>query len=203
MPVKGGIRYAKDVNLQEVSALAALMTYKCAIVDVPFGGAKGGVNIDPKEWDSDMLERITRRYTLELCQKNFIGPGLDVPAPDMGTGPREMSWIQDTFRQFCPNETDAAGCVTGKPVNQGGVRGRNEATGLGVYYGIREFLKYPEIQKQTGLNGSIDGLKIIVQGFGNVGYWSCKFFEQNGAKIIGVAERECAVYNPNGMRNLI
>lgn len=180
LPSKGGIRFSDEVDLQEVEALATLMTFKCAVVDVPFGGAKGGVKLNPKKFTPAELERITRRYTMELCQKNFIGPGIDVPAPDVGTGPREMSWIMDTYRQFNPQDVNAAGCVTGKPISQGGVRGRNEATGLGVYYGIREFLQYPEVQKMTGLNGDIAGKTVIVQGFGNVGYWAAKFFENNG-----------------------
>ena len=198
-PVKGGIRFSKEVDLQEVEALAALMTYKCAVVDVPFGGAKGGISIDPKKYTTSQLERITRRYTMELCQKNFMGPGIDVPAPDMGTGPREMAWIMDTFRQFNTSETDAGGCVTGKPVAQGGVRGRNEATGLGVFYGVREFLKYPEVQRKTGLTGEIRDKTVIIQGFGNVGYWSAKFFNQHGALVIAVTEREGAVVDENGL----
>lgn len=136
LPCKGGIRYAKEVDLQEVMALASLMTFKCAIADVPFGGAKGGVVIDPKTTTVETLERVTRSYTMALCQKNFIGPGLDVPAPDMGTGAREMSWIKDTYEQFNQMEVDSAACVTGKPVHAGGVRGREEATGLGVYIGV-------------------------------------------------------------------
>lgn len=180
LPTKGGIRFSDEVDLQEVEALASLMTFKCAVVDVPFGGAKGGVKLDPKKFTASQLERITRRYTMELCQKNFIGPGIDVPAPDVGTGPREMSWIMDTYRQFNPQDVNAAGCVTGKPISQGGVRGRHEATGLGVYYGIREFLQFPEVQKMTGLDGTIAGKTVIVQGFGNVGYWAAKFFHSNG-----------------------
>ncbi|OZJ02616.1 Glutamate dehydrogenase, mitochondrial [Bifiguratus adelaidae] len=199
LPVKGGIRFSEEVHLEEVEALAALMTFKCAVVDVPFGGAKGGIKIDPKKYTVEQLERITRRYTMELCQKKFIGPGIDVPAPDVGTGPREMSWIMDTFRQFNVDDVNAAGCVTGKPISQGGVRGRNEATGLGVYYGVREFLTYPEVQKATGLSARIDGTKVVIQGFGNVGYWAAKFFENNGAKIVGIGERDCSVYNPEGI----
>ncbi|KAF9409117.1 glutamate dehydrogenase, partial [Podila epigama] len=199
LPSKGGIRFSDEVDLQEVEALASLMTFKCAVVDVPFGGAKGGVKLNPKKFTPAQLEKITRRYTMELCQKNFIGPGVDVPAPDVGTGPREMSWIMDTYRQFNPQDVNAAGCVTGKPISQGGVRGRNEATGLGVYYGIREFLQYPEVQKLTGLNGDINGKSVIVQGFGNVGYWAAKFFENNGAKIIGIGEHDVAVYDTNGL----
>ncbi|CAG8503176.1 18880_t:CDS:10, partial [Gigaspora rosea] len=182
LPVKGGIRFATDVDEQEVTALAELMTYKCAIVDVPFGGAKGGISIDPKKYTDAEVERITH-----------------VPAPDVGTGAREMAWIMDTYRQFHPNEVDSIGCVTGKPIPLGGVRGRNESTGLGVYYGIREFVSYPEVQKHTGLSGDIKDLRIIIQGFGKVGYWAAKFFEQNGAKIIGIGEKECGVYNPNGL----
>ncbi|KAF9144555.1 glutamate dehydrogenase [Mortierella sp. GBA39] len=183
LPTKGGIRFSDEVDLQEVEALASLMTFKCAVVDVPFGGAKGGVKMDPKKFTASQLERITRRYTMELCQKNFIGPGIDVPAPDVGTGPREMSWIMDTYRQFNPQDVNAAGCVTGKPVSQGGVRGRNEATGLGVYFGIREFLQFPEVQKMTGLDGKIAGKTVIVQG----------------AKIIGIGEHDVSAYDPNGI----
>ncbi|SAM00442.1 hypothetical protein [Absidia glauca] len=199
LPVKGGIRYSEEVDLQEVEALASLMTYKCAVVDVPFGGAKGGVKIDPRKYTVEQLERITRRFTMELCQKNFIGVGTDVPAPDVGTGPREMSWIVDTYRQFNPNDVNAAGCVTGKPLSQGGVRGRTESTGLGIYYSIREFLSYPEVQKKTGLTGQVKDASVVVQGFGNVGYYVSKFFENNGAKVIGVGERDCAIYDPNGL----
>ncbi|CAI2170098.1 19665_t:CDS:10 [Funneliformis geosporum] len=199
LPVKGGIRFSPEVEEQEVSALAALMTYKCAIVDVPFGGAKGGIAIDPKKFTVAQLERITRRYTVELCQKAFIGPGVDVPAPDVGTGAREMAWIMDTYRQFHPNDVDSIGCVTGKPISLGGVRGRNEATGLGVYYCVREFLSYPEVQKATGLSGKIRDKRIVIQGFGKVGYFAAKFFEKNGAKIIGIGERDCGAYNPNGI----
>lgn len=156
--------------------------------------------IDPTEWDAVRLERIMRRYTLELCQRNFIGPAIDVPAPDMGTGQREMSWMQDTFRQFYPHEVDSIGCVTGKPVNQGGVRGRTEATGLGVYYAVREFLKYPEIQLKTGLTGGdVRGVRVAIQGFGNVGSWAARFFHQNGAKIVALGERDCCLSNPHGL----
>lgn len=199
LPVKGGIRFSSEVDLQEVEALASLMTFKCAVVDVPFGGAKGGIRIDPRQWTVSQLENITRRYTMELCQKNFIGPGIDVPAPDVGTGAREMSWIQDTYRQFNSGDVNAAACVTGKPISQGGVRGRNEATGLGVYYGVREFLSYPEVQKLTGLSGKIAGTKIAIQGFGNVGYWAAKFFETHGAKIIAIGEVDITAYDENGL----
>jgi glutamate dehydrogenase (NAD(P)+) len=164
----------------------------------------GGIAIDPTEWDVDRLERITRRYTLELCQKNFIGPGVDVPAPDMGTGPREMAWICDTYRHFAHSDVNALACVTGKPVSMGGVRGRTEATGLGVFYAVREFLMYEEISKKTGIRvadsreNSLKGMTICIQGFGNVGSWSAHFFEKAGAKIVGIGERDCSIYNPKG-----
>ncbi|KAJ1976297.1 NADP-dependent glutamate dehydrogenase [Dimargaris verticillata] len=199
LPVKGGIRFSPEVDLQEVEALASLMTFKCAVVNVPFGGAKGGIMIDPKEWTPSQLEQITRRYTMELCHKGFIGPGVDVPAPDVGTGAREMSWIMDTYRQFNPHDVNAVGCVTGKPVALGGVRGRTEATGLGVYYGIREFISYPEIQEKYKIPGRISDISVVIQGFGNVGYWAAKFFESNGARVVGIGERDCAAYSSSGL----
>jgi glutamate dehydrogenase (NAD(P)+) len=198
-PCKGGIRFSTTVNLDEVMALAALMTYKCAIVNVPFGGAKGGINIDPKKYTTYELEKITRRYTHELIKKNFIGPGTDVPAPDYGTGEKEMSWILDTYTSMKPGEIDALGCVTGKPVTQGGVRGRREATGLGVYYGIREVTHIEDVMKKLGLSLGIEGKRVIVQGMGNVGYHAAKFFREGGAKIIALAEYEGAISNPNGL----
>src|SRR5205085_8126000 len=176
----------------------ALMTYKCAIVNVPFGGAKGGITIDPKKYTPYELEKITRRYTHELIKKNFIGPGTDVPAPDYGTGEKEMSWILDTYMSMKPGEIDALGCVTGKPVTQGGVRGRREATGLGVFFGIREVCNMKEVTDRLGIEMGIQGKRIVVQGLGNVGYHTAKFFEDAGAKIIGLAEYEGAIYNING-----
>ncbi len=198
-PCKGGIRFATSVNLDEVMALAALMTYKCAIVNVPFGGAKGGISIDPKKYSAYDLEKITRRYTSELIKKNFIGPGTDVPAPDYGTGEREMAWILDTYLSMKPGEVDALGCVTGKPVTQGGVRGRREATGLGVFYGLREVCDMPDVMKKAGLRPGVEDKKIVVQGLGNVGYHSAKFFQEAGAKVIALAEYEGAIYNINGL----
>ncbi len=199
LPCKGGIRFATSVNLDEVMALAALMTYKCAIVNVPFAGAKGGISIDPKKYTPYELEKITRRYTSELIKKNFIGPGIDVPAPDYGTGEREMAWIVDTYVSMRPGEIDALGCVTGKPVTQGGVRGRREATGLGVFYGLREVLSMPDVMNKLGLSTGVTGKTVVVQGLGNVGYHSAKFFQDAGAKIIGLAEYEGAIYNSNGL----
>lgn len=198
-PCKGGIRFATSVNLDEVMALAALMTYKCAIVNVPFGGAKGGISIDPKKYSAYDLEKITRRYTSELIRKNFIGPGTDVPAPDYGTGEREMAWILDTYLSMRPGEVDALACVTGKPVTQGGVRGRREATGLGVFYGLREVCDMPEVMKKIGLQTGVQGKRIVIQGLGNVGYHTAKFFQEAGAKITGLAEYEGAIYSEKGL----
>ena len=198
-PCKGGIRYSPEVNLDEVMALAALMTFKCAIVNVPFGGAKGGITIDPKKYSAYDLEKITRRYTAELVKKNFIGPGIDVPAPDYGTGEREMAWIVDTYQSLKPGEIDAAGCVTGKPITQGGVRGRKEATGLGVFYGIREVCNMEDIMQKQGLTVGVAGKRVVVQGLGNVGYHSAKFFREAGAKVIALAEYEGAISNAEGL----
>ncbi|MFI5153424.1 MAG: Glu/Leu/Phe/Val dehydrogenase [Chitinophagales bacterium] len=198
-PCKGGIRFALSVNLDEVMALAALMTFKCAIVNVPFGGAKGGIAIDPKRYTPYELEKITRRYTSELIKKNFIGPGTDVPAPDYGTGEREMAWILDTYLSMRPGEIDALGCVTGKPVTQGGVRGRREATGLGVFYGIREVCNMKDMMDKLGMHTGIEGKTVVVQGLGNVGYHAAKFFREGGAKVIALAEFEGAIMNRDGL----
>jgi glutamate dehydrogenase (NAD(P)+) len=180
-------------------ARAALMTYKCAIVDVPFGGAKGGISIDPKKYSAYDLEKITRRYTSELIKKKFIGPGEDVPAPDYGTGEREMAWILDTYIAMHPGEIDSLACVTGKPVSQGGVRGRREATGLGVFFGIREVCNNEDVMSKLGLSLGIEGKKVIVQGLGNVGYHAAKFFQENGALVVGLAEYEGSIYNETGL----
>ena len=198
-PCKGGIRFSMAVNQDEVMALAALMTYKCAIVNVPFGGAKGGIKISPRSLSTYELEKITRRYTSELVKKNFIGPGIDVPAPDYGTGEREMAWIVDTYQSLKPGEIDAAGCVTGKPLSLGGVRGRKEATGLGVFYGVREVCFMEDVMKKQGLSVGIKNKKVIVQGLGNVGYYSAKFFREHGAIVVAIAEFEGAIYNEAGL----
>lgn len=199
-PTKGGIRYSRHVNQDEVMALAALMSYKCAIVDVPFGGAKGGVKITPWDYDQEVLERITRRYTTELIRRNFIGPAIDVPAPDYGTGEREMAWIMDTYRTFKGDDIDAAGVVTGKPVHQNGIRGRTEATGRGVFYGIREACSFKEDMKKLGLEPGLEGKTMIIQGLGNVGsYTGMISQDEGGAVIVGVGEIEGAVYNPKGI----
>ena len=198
-PCKGGIRFSEEVNQDEVMALASLMTYKCAIVNVPFGGGKGGIKINPRNHSVYELEKITRRYTSELVKKNFIGPGIDVPAPDYGTGEREMAWIVDTYASLKPGEIDAAGCVTGKPITQGGVRGRKEATGLGVFFGIREVCNMPDVMSRLGLTIGVEGKKVVVQGLGNVGYHSAKFFREHGSILVAIAEYEGAIYNENGL----
>ncbi|RSK49312.1 Glu/Leu/Phe/Val family dehydrogenase [Hymenobacter rigui] len=199
LPSKGGIRYSVYVDEEEVMALATLMTFKCALVDVPFGGAKGGVKINPRTTPVNILERVTRRYATELIKKNLIGPGMDVPAPDYGTGSREMAWIADTYQTFKYGDTNALGCVTGKPVGQGGIRGRTEATGLGVFYGLRELLLDEPMLAKVGLSSGVAGKRIIVQGLGNVGYYAAKFCQEAGALIVGIAEREGGVFSEAGL----
>lgn len=199
LPTKGGIRFSEMVDQEEVMALAALMTYKCAIVDVPFGGAKGGVKINPKNYSASQLERITRRYTFELLKKGFIGPALDVPAPDYGTGEREMSWIADTYIQFNTNTIDAWGCVTGKPVSQNGIRGRTEATGRGICYGLMQVCSNADDMKAIGLTPGLANKRVIVQGFGNVGYHAAAVLQELGAIVIGIAEFEGGLFNPDGL----
>lgn len=199
LPTKGGIRFSDMVDQQEVMALASLMTYKCAIVDVPFGGAKGGVKINPKNYSVHQLEKITRRYTFELIKKGFIGPAIDVPAPDYGTGEREMSWIADTYIQINSNTNDAWGCVTGKPVSQKGIRGRTEATGRGITYGLMQVCSNADDMKSVGLTPGIENKRVIVQGFGNVGYHAAATLQEVGAIVIGIAEYEGGLYNPDGL----
>ena len=199
LPTKGGIRFAPHVDEDEVSALAALMTYKCALVDVPFGGAKGAVRVDTSKYSVAELERITRRYTYELYAKNMIGPGVDVPAPDYGTGPREMAWIVDTYSVLAQGQIDALGCVTGKPVTQGGVRGRAESTGRGVFFALREACCYDEEMKPLGFTTGLDGKTVVVQGLGNVGYHAAKFIQEGGGTIVALAEREGAIFSAKGL----
>lgn len=199
MPTKGGIRYSPNVDVNEVMGLAALMSYKCALTEVPFGGAKGGVAIDPRAYSTRELESITRRFTFELARKNFIGPGSSVPAPDMGTGSREMAWIADTFATMGRDDLYALACVTGKPVSQGGIRGRTEATGLGVFYGIREACSQAEDMKRLGLSAGLEDKRVVIQGFGNVGYHAARFLEEAGAIIIAIAERHVAAVRPEGI----
>ncbi|MBX2902582.1 MAG: Glu/Leu/Phe/Val dehydrogenase [Chitinophagales bacterium] len=199
MPTKGGIRYSVHVDQDEVMALAALMTYKCAIVDVPFGGAKGGIKISPRQTPEEVLEAITRRYTYELVKKNMIGPGLDVPAPDYGTGEREMGWIVDTYASLNNNEVDAYACVTGKPIHLNGIKGRTEATGRGVVYALNEVCSYKDDMKALGLSTGLEGKTVVIQGLGNVGFNTAKIIVRYGAKIVAIAENEGAIYDPKGL----
>ena len=194
LPVKGGIRFDPSVDQDEIEALATLMTFKCAVVDVPYGGAKGGLKIDPREFKRHELEDITRRFALELDKRGFISPSENVPAPDMGTGEREMAWMADTYRTLHPDDIDALACITGKPPEMGGVQGRVEATGRGVQYALQEFFRHPEDVETAALEGGLEGKRIVVQGLGNVGYHAAKFLqEENGAKIIGIIERDGAL----------
>ncbi len=199
-PVKGGIRYALGVNQDEVEALAALMTYKCAIVEAPFGGSKGGLRLDPREWDEHELELITRRFAYELAKRDLIHPSQNVPAPDMGTSEREMAWIADQYRRMNTTDINARACVTGKPVNAGGIQGRTEATGRGVQYALQEFFRHEDDKAAAGLSGTLDGKRVIVQGLGNVGYHAAKFLqEEDGCKIIGIIERDGGLMDENGL----
>jgi len=199
-PVKGGIRFSLFADQLEVEALAALMTYKCALVDIPFGGSKGALIIDPKLYNKYDLERITRRFSQELIKRDLINPSQNVPAPDMGTGEREMAWIADEYRRLNPVDINAFACVTGKPINKHGIRGRSEATGRGVQYAIREFFRHPKDLKLAKIEGSLEGKKAIIQGLGNVGYHAAKFLsEEDGVKVIAVIERDGSVYNEKGI----
>ena len=198
-PSKGGIRYSELVDQDEITALAALMTYKCAIVNVPYGGAKGGISFNPRNYSREQIEKITRRFTAELITKNFIGPGIDVPAPDVGTGEREMAWIADTYDAFHPGGIDNLACVTGKPVTQGGVRGRKEATGRGVAFGLQKALETPDDFKKLGLSRGLDGKTVAIQGFGNVGYHAAKFIGEAGAKVVAIGEWNGGVQDPKGL----
>lgn len=200
LPTKGGIRFAPEVCQDEVEALAALMSFKCAVVDVPFGGAKGGLCLDPREYTAEELERITRRFTQELARKGLVSPSLSVPGPDLGTGPREMAWIADEYRRLHPHDINAVGCVTGKPATQGGIRGRVEATGRGVQYGLREFFRHPEDIARAGLSGTLAGKRVVVQGFGNVGLHAARFLRnEDGVKVVGIIEREGGLWAEEGL----
>lgn len=199
-PVKGGIRYSLGVNQDEVEALAALMTYKCALVEAPFGGSKGGLCIDPREYEEHELEQITRRFAYELIKRDLINPSQNVPAPDMGTGEREMAWIADQYKRMNTTDINGRACVTGKPINGGGIQGRTEATGRGVQYALQELFRHPEDKKAAGLTGTLDGKRVIVQGLGNVGYHAAKFLSQeDGSLITGVIERDGALVSDTGL----
>ena len=199
-PVKGGIRFAMGVNQDEVEALAALMTYKCALVEVPYGGSKGGLRIDPRQWDDQEMELITRRFAYELIKRDMINPAQNVPAPDMGTGEREMAWIADQFKRMNTTDINGNACVTGKPTNAGGIQGRTEATGRGVQYALQEFFRNPTDMKAAGLSGTLEGKRVIVQGLGNVGYHAAKFLqEEDGCVITGIVERDGALHSEKGL----
>ncbi|AGI66830.1 glutamate dehydrogenase GluD [Octadecabacter antarcticus 307] len=199
-PVKGGIRFSLGVNQNEVEALAALMTYKCALVETPFGGSKGGLCVDPRAWDDDEMERITRRFAYELIKRDLINPSQNVPAPDMGTGEREMAWIADQYKRMNTTDINGAACVTGKPAHAGGIQGRVEATGRGVQYALQEFFRHPEDIKIAGLSGKLDGKRVVVQGLGNVGYHAASFLSaEDGCIITGIIERDGALSDEKGL----
>ncbi|MFK7943315.1 MAG: Glu/Leu/Phe/Val dehydrogenase [Paracoccaceae bacterium] len=199
-PVKGGIRFADNVHQDEVEALAALMTFKCSLVEVPFGGSKGGLRIDPRQWDTDEMARITCRFAYELIKRALLNPSQNVPAPDMGTGEREMAWIADQYKRMHTTDIDGNACVTGKPRNAGGIAGRVEATGRGVQYALREFFRNPEDVAKAGLSGGLGGKKVVVQGLGNVGYHAGLFLrDEDGSKVVGIGERDGAIVNHDGL----
>ncbi|RMH43813.1 MAG: Glu/Leu/Phe/Val dehydrogenase [Alphaproteobacteria bacterium] len=199
-PVKGGIRFAPVVNQDEVEALAALMTYKCALVEAPFGGSKGGLCIDPRAYDEHELEQITRRFAYELIKRDLINPSQNVPAPDMGTGEREMAWMADQYARMHTTDINAVACVTGKPLEMGGIKGRVEATGRGIQYALQEFFRHPEDVAIARLSGTLEGKRIVVQGLGNVGFHAAHFLStEDGASIVGIIERDGALWNPKGM----
>ena len=200
LPAKGGLRYSMMVNQDEIEALAALMTYKCAIADIPFGGAKGGLKINPSNYTEDELREITRRFTMELARKDFINPAANVPAPDMGTSSREMSWIADTYKTLFPEDLNHNACVTGKSENRGGIAGRTEATGKGVQYALQEFFRHPDALENAGLEDGLNGKRVIFQGLGNVGFHSAKFLQdQDKVKVTAIIERDGAVINEDGL----
>ena len=200
LPAKGGLRFSADVSQGEVEALAALMTYKCAIADIPFGGAKGGLMINPAHYDEAELHEITRRFTIELARKDFIHPATNVPAPDMGTSAREMMWIADTYKTLFPEDLNHEACVTGKPPSHGGVPGRVEATGKGLQYALQEFFRHPELLVQAGLKDGLESQRVVVQGLGNVGFHAAKSLaEECGVKIIAIIERDGVISSDDGL----
>ena len=194
-PVKGGIRYSPAVSATEVEAMAMLMTFKNAVIDVPFGGSKGGLKINPSKYSEEDLEKITRRFTEELVKRGLISPSLNVPAPDMGTGKKEMAWIADEYKRLNPHDINAYACVTGKPENMGGVDGRTEATGRGLFYALNSFFNSQDIKK-TKITGKLSSQKIILEGLGKVGYFAARALRDHGCTIIGVIEKdESGVFN--------
>ena len=188
------------VNQDEVDALAALMTYKCSLVEIPFGGSKGGLIINIRDWSEEELEKITRRFTDELSKRDLIHPSQNVPAPDVGTGEREMAWMADEFRKLHPTELNAWACVTGKPVNKGGIGGRTEATGRGVQYALQAFFDNPIDVKKTGLTPGLKGKRVIVQGLGNVGYHAALFLStEDNCLVTHVIERDGSIMDQKGI----
>ena len=199
-PVKGGIRYDLNVSQDEVEALAALMTFKCALVEVPFGGSKGGLCLNPRNYTVEELELITRRFAYELIKRDLINPSQNVPAPDMGTGEREMAWMADQYLRMKTTDINARASVTGKPLNAGGIAGRVEATGRGVQYALEEFFRHPEDAAKAGLEGALDGKRVVVQGFGNVGYHAALFVSEDcGARVVAVIDIDGAVIDEGGL----
>ena len=199
LPVKGGLRYSTNVSQEEIEALASLMTFKCAVMDIPFGGAKGGLLIDPKKYDEESLEKITKKFARELIRRGYLSPARDVPAPDVGTSPREMGWILDAYKSLRPDDINHVACVTGKSIDHGGIKGRLEATGNGVCEALKEFFRHPNEVKKANLKPNLENQKIIIQGFGNVGLYSAKALHANGGKIIGIAEKEGGIFSENGI----
>jgi glutamate dehydrogenase (NAD(P)+) len=198
-PAKGGIRYAPNVDQHEVEALAALMTYKCALMDLPFAGSKGALKINVSDWTEAELERITRRFTQELVRQNFLSPALNVPAPDVGTSEQTMVWIANEYQRMNPNDIHAAGCVTGKPIAAGGIEGRVEATGRGVQFAIRAFFQTECDRRKARVPATLNQCRVIIQGFGNVGYHAAKFLAEDGCRITTIIERDGAITNAEGL----
>ena len=199
-PTKGGIRFDMDTHVEEVEALAALMSYKCAIINVPYGGSKGGLKIDPSQWESRELEKITRRFAQELIKRDLISPSMNVPAPDIGTSSKEMAWIADEYRKIHPADINGSACVTGKPPSKNGLVGREEATGRGVQYIVKEFFRNPDLLKLVKLDSDLSTKSFILQGLGNVGYHLSKFLtEDDGVKLIGISEFNGGIYNEDGI----
>ena len=199
-PVKGGIRYSASVNQGDIEALAALMMWKCALVEAPFGGSKGGLCLDPRQHDEHALEQITRRFAYELIKRDLIHPSQNIAAPDLGTGEREMAWIADQYSRMNTTDINARASATGKPLNAGGIAGRSEATGRGIQYALREFFRHPEDVAKSRLTGGLDGKRIVVQGLGNVGYHAAKFLSQeDGARIVAVAEHDGGIVSHDGL----
>lgn len=200
LPTKGGLRYSDTVDQDDTEALASLMTYKCAIVNIPFGGAKGGLKINPKNYTMPQLREITKAFASKLINKGFISPALNVPAPDVGTSEREMEWILETYKTLKPDDINYRGCVTGKPLHRGGIAGRTEATGRGIEEVVREIFRHEDVVKEAGLKNELKDNEIIVQGFGNVGSNLAKhLYNRDNAKIIAIGEFDGYLYNKKGI----